>query len=261
MADPKERTDEEEMEDIGDGPDDLEDEGVDGADEGDEDAGEDDGEEGEGEEEAPSGKKAAAAEEEEGEEEDEPPPRRRSAREVREIADRAAELDRRERNLQEADQRKAQETAQQEAQREQELLAAMDDAQKTQYIIAKRVVGLEKTIKQGEASAFDRADKAEFDVKFATQPRYKKYASEVERGYQELRKQGTQISRTAVLHFLVGKAIVEGGAAAHQKQRRAGAKRIAEARGKGGGGRSDVGGGSRSGGSVVNRAEKEDWAI
>ncbi len=259
MADPKDQVDDDPELDLEDGPDDLEDDGADGAERDDEDEGEGDESDDE-EQDTAAGDKKAAADEEEGED-DEPPPRRRSAREVREIADRAADVERRERALQEADSRKAQETAQQEAQREQELLASMDDGQKTTYLMAKELMGLKKAVQNQEISTFDRADKAEFETKYASQPRFKKFSSEVERGYQELRKQGTNISRVAVLDYLIGKSIREGGAAAHQKQRRAGAKRIAEARGKGGGGRSDVGGGGRSGRSVVNRAENEDWAI
>lgn len=230
----------------GRGPDDAEDDGADSVEEGDEETGE--------QNEAPEGDEGGDEEEEEIAAEP-----RRSARDIRDSADRLAQIEQRERELAARDAAEQQRRQREEEEKERNLLAQMNEGEQAQYLLAKKITGIERTLHQTNADTIDRADKIESD-KYLTQPRYKKYAADVERAYHELRRQGTQVSRVAVLDYIVGKELRLRGEAEGDRQRQEGQKRIARARGKPGRAQSDVGGGRRQT-SVVSRAETEDWVI
>lgn len=224
------------------GPDEADDDGADSVEREDED------------EEAEEG-----GDEEEGEEEAvEVKPRRSEA--IREIADRRAELERREALLRDAEAKRADEKRQADETRENELLSRMTEEQQVQYQMAKKLVGIENQLKSNNFAAQDATDRAEAQ-RVLEQPRFKRFAGEVERGYRELTAKGVQISRLAVLDYLVGKSIREGGTKAASKQRSEAQRRIEGARGKPGAGRSNVGAGTGRSQSVVRRAEREDWQI
>jgi hypothetical protein len=230
-------------------PDDADDDGADGA-EPDGNEAEDGGDEG-----AEDGE----AGEDEGEEETvEARPRRSET--IREIADRRADLERREALLRDAEARRNDEKRQADEAKENDLLARMTEEQQVQYQMAKKLVGIENQLKSNNFAAQDATDRAEAQ-RVLEQPRFKKFAGEVERGYRELTAKGVQISRLAVLDYLVGKSIREGGTKAATKQRSDGQRRIESARGKPGTGRSNVGAGASRNASVVRRAESEDWQI
>jgi len=183
-----------------------------------------------------------------------------AAERAQELERRKAELDARQRefDFRETESRKAQ--AQAEKQKEDELLSGMTLQEQAMYTMAKRIVGVEKTVQQSNASALDATDRAEFR-RYEQDPRFRKYAGEVERAYQQLRNQGTQISRVAVLDYLMGKALREKGEGQASRQRKEGASRVAARRGAPASTRSNVSGTASRRTSLIDRAEKEDWAI
>jgi colicin import membrane protein len=195
--------------------------------------------------------------EEEGEEVEVKPRRSES---IREIAQRRAELEQREAALRAAEDRRAEEKRQADEAAERETLSRMTEDQQVQYHMAKKLVGIENQLKSNNFAAQDATDRAEA-ARVLEQPRFKKFAAEVERGYRELTAKGVSISRLAVLDYIVGKSIREGGRQAASKQRRDGERRIEKAQGRPGAGRSNVGGNVGRNASVVRRAEQEDWSI
>ena len=235
------------------GPDDPEDDDADSVEER-----EDEGEEGEPGEDGDDG----------GEEETvEVAPEKPRSQRIREAAERAQELEKRKAELdarqREFDFRETQNRERQqqaERQKEDELLSGMTPQEQAMYTMAKRIVGVEKTVQQSSSQALDATDRAEFR-RYEADPRFKKYAGEVERAYQQLRSQGTQISRVAVLDYLMGKALREKGEVAAAKQRKEGASRVASRRGAPASTRSNVAGNASRRTTLVDRAEREDWTI
>jgi hypothetical protein len=71
---------------------------------------------------------------------------------------------------------------------------------------------------------------------------------------------GTHVSREAVLAYLIGTQVLADDGKSATKQRREGARRIAEQRGRPGAPRSNVGASGRRG-SLVSRMEADDPAI
>jgi hypothetical protein len=234
---------------------DLEDERKEpGPDEADDDDADGTEREGEDEEESPE-----EGDDKGGEEEEVEVKPRRGSESIREIARHRAELEQREAALRAAEAARAEEKRQADEAAERETLSRMTEDQQVQYHMAKKLVGIENQLKSNNFAAQDAADRAEA-ARVLEQPRFRKFAAEVERGYRELTAKGVQISRIAVLDYIVGKSIREGGRQAASKQRRDGERRIESARGKPGAGRSNVGSAGRNT-SVVRRAEQEDWSI
>jgi len=241
-------------------PDDPEDDGADSVEPEEEEG------EGEGEVNEPAGDDEGGEEEQE-ELEVRPRPSRESSQRIREAAERAqalerqnAELAQRQRDLDYRESQRREAEAKAEKAKEDELIAGMSPQEQAMYTMAKRIVSVEKNVQQSTQQSLDRADKAEF-ARYESDPRFKKLIPEVERGYQQLRAQGTQISRVAVLDYLLGKQMREKGEAAGTRQRTEGASRVRQARGTGGSTRSNVSGSAARTRTVVDRAEKEDWII
>lgn len=70
---------------------------------------------------------------------------------------------------------------------------------------------------RAEFNAHDSADKAAFDGKALFDPRYRKYASEVEAQLLNLRKQGQNAPREALLNYLIGQKIMANGPKARKQ--------------------------------------------
>lgn len=70
---------------------------------------------------------------------------------------------------------------------------------------------------RAEFNAHDSADKAAFDGKALSDPRYRKYASEVEAQLLNLRKQGQNAPREALLNYLIGQKIMANGPKARKQ--------------------------------------------
>ena len=188
------------------------------------------------------------------------PPPRPSERD--DLARMRADLDRRQAELDARDRYERQTQERSDQVNEQQLMDQMQPHEKAMYVMAKQIKALEGKLNNSNASSFDQVDRQAFE-KYAQDKRFSKYAADVERGYQELRKQGTQISRVAVLDYLLGKAVRERGSTEVSQQRQRGAERVSSARGPSG---STMRGnapatGPRGRRSTVDRAESEDWAI
>jgi hypothetical protein len=108
-------------------------------------------------------------------------------------------------------------------------------------------------LSQTQAQTQDVADKAAFDAKAEGNPRYKRYADEVERRLVDLRKQGQSAPREAILKFILGERLLtNNGGKSEQRQRQNGQRRIARASGGQQSPRGDAGGGRQA----LTEAEK-----
>jgi hypothetical protein len=145
-----------------------------------------------------------------------------------------------------------------EEQREQQILASLDDAGRTQYLMAKEI----KATKDGQQQILrrldDQSDKADFAVKAAKDPRRAKLMDQVER---VMRNSPPGVKRDHVFWTLLGKATDEGAADAGARQRKAAAGRVAAQRTGGARARSNTGGAPRRGGDIAARMERDDPAI
>lgn len=144
--------------------------------------------------------------------------------------------------------------------REEELMASMDETQRTQYLLAKEV----KVAKDGQNATRllvqSSTDQNKFTRTLTKKPEYSKFEDEVESRHQTALSQGAFIARDVILAHLIGEQALKGTATRAQEQR--GARRIQSQR-QGGAQRTrgDQTGARTSGKSVVERAETENWAI
>lgn len=88
----------------------------------------------------------------------------------------------------------------------------------------------------------DMLDKVQFDTKAASNPRYKRYADDVEKLRTELMQQGQLVPRQILLEVVIGRKVLANDGALRGKgqQRQAAQRRVAAATTKPGQARSDV---------------------
>jgi hypothetical protein len=85
-------------------------------------------------------------------------------------------------------------------------------------------------------------DKANYDAKALTNPRYKRYAGQVEVEHNRLLQAGTPAPRETILRYMLGDKLLANDAAGVKPQKRAAAQRVKAAQTKPVAGRSDVAG-------------------
>lgn len=163
----------------------------------------------------------------------------RLAREKREAEERAADLRRRLDAL-EHERRPAaepqQETPEQEAQR----LALMTPEEKMEYRMEKMQRELRAASQRAEFVTMDTADKAAFDARAAADPRRAKYAPLVEQRLQEMRRNGANAPREAVLYYMIGERVMNADPKKINAQRNRGRQNVERQRAPAGSGRGDV---------------------
>jgi len=216
-----------------------------------EDAGLDDDESGD---EAETGQKLEDAEAEEGQVEE---PQSRGERRfqklsttARESAARAQALEIEVRQLRaEREQREAaarqpkEESPEEEAAR----LALMTVEERVDYRLEKAERRHQREIAMTRFQAADMADKAAFESKASSNPRYKRYAKEVEDLLASERRAGRDFTRETVLRFVLGGKVLDGGPT-RDKAERAGKERIQRQQARADSGRSDRAASRRGGG-------------
>jgi hypothetical protein len=144
------------------------------------------------------------------------------AREAKEKAERA------ERRLQELESRNQFGQNQQTEQQERERLALMTPEERAEYRISRHEQTTQARIAQSEFRTADLVDRASFDAKAALNKVYSRYAPEVEKRLQELRREGQNIPREQLLRWIIGnKALESAGAPAKPS---AGKQRVAAQR-------------------------------
>lgn len=195
---------------------------------------------------------------EEPEADPEPQPRRGKSRDenmaaLRAKAQRAEQL---ERELeQERRSRQQPQQVQEDPQAEARRLAAMTPEQRVDYKLARAEEQAARNSAVMQFQMQDQADRVAYQAKASVNPRYAKYADEVERTLDQLRRVNHQnATREQVLTFLLGQRVLANAgkpAAKQRKEAEAGVKRqtTTPSRGKG-----DVSGGQRaSNGSALKK--------
>lgn len=191
---------------------------------------------------------------------------RKKANEAREAADRAAAAERRaeeaERRAAEAERRVTERTQAEVDAEERAAMAAMSDAERTQYLLAKELKGVKSTLGGVQlANAYGR-DASSFDRFIARNPRYEKYCDRVEQVVGQAERQGQFLSRHLVFKQLLADDVLNGKAN-NDQQRRDAKRRVDNARGRGSSARSDAGPRERTSGkgTHVARMERDDPVI
>ena len=127
-----------------------------------------------------------------------------------------------------------------EAAQERERLAIMTPEERTEYRLAKAERNTQRTLQNMQMQHQDALDKASYDAKATMDPRYKRYAPEVDKRLRDLRAQGQNVSRDALLKFILGEKLLERDAGATAKQKTAAGKRVANQAAPRMNGRTDV---------------------
>ena len=143
---------------------------------------------------------------------------------------------------------------------EQQILAGMDEGQKTQYLLAKELKRTQDGQSRIERRMEESADRADFAAKAARDTRRAALMDEVERLYQQHAATSPGLKRDAIYYILLGKKL-EDGSLKSAPQRTAAAKRVAAQRAGGRTPRSDTAGRSRGAGDLAARMERDDPAI
>lgn len=194
-------------------------------------------------------------------EQDDPAGKRRAIEERAEserLARERGELEGQRRAQAAADAQRQREAAERE---ERELLAAMDEGQRTTYLLAKEV----KEAKQGQSVTTlllqSSSDQNKFSRTLSRKPQYAKFEDEVERRHQDILSRGGFTSREVILAHLIGEKALQAEGTNKQKQqgqRRIQSQRSSNARGARGDAGSTRG---NSGKSLIERMEAEDRLI
>ena len=145
-------------------------------------------------------------------------------RERREAAQRAEAAERRLQELLASQQ--SQSRAQTEAQERQRLEQMLPD-ERAEYIARQTADRTTRELAALRQEMADPSDRATFQAAQARDPRLAKVAAEVESTLAGLRAQGTTLPRTELAAYLLGKKILEKGAAAGTRQRSQAATRVA----------------------------------
>jgi hypothetical protein len=111
------------------------------------------------------------------------------------------------------------------------------------YKLQKATGVFTQNLQQLQWNTQESNDKAAFERLQLSDPRAKKYAAEVETRLAGIRKQGQNVDREALLKFIIGEKVFQGGGKAAAKQKKEGAEQIRRQRSNPPGGTSDVRGG------------------
>lgn len=134
------------------------------------------------------------------------------------------------------------------------------EAERVQFRMAREIKKTQASVQALAANNFDVADRADFRAKYSNHPRFSKFVDDVEKRYESLKGRGVSFPREAVMAYVLGERLLKNGGKAAVQQKRKAAKRIDRERGRASSTRSNASGG-RERGSLVNRAERDDWAI
>lgn len=88
-------------------------------------------------------------------------------------------------------------------------LAEMDPADRSAYLLQKTERDLNFKIELLKFESADKADLSDFKAKAVVDPRYAKYADQVEAELAKMRKTGQNVPREMLLQFLIGQAVLK----------------------------------------------------
>lgn len=160
------------------------------------------------------------------------------------------------RNHQPQNNQRQQSTDEEDPEKEAAKLAGMTDYERLEYKLDKSARTHQRELRRLEVQNFDRADKASFDAKCAGNPRYRKYAAEVEQVLANTRREGRDIgfTREQVLQFVLGqKVLAHDSKGSRQRQKQQGRQNIERQNARPPNDRSDQGGQRRRAGSGNSR--------
>lgn len=138
---------------------------------------------------------------------------RRSAQEANE---RSARVERELSELRAERERSRQESPEAEAAR----LALMSSEDRMEYRLNKATAEHARQLQMMQFATADAADKAAFEAKGAYEPRYRKYAAEVEKLLIEERRAGRSFPRETILKFVLGDRVMKANTAPQRDQAR-----------------------------------------
>lgn len=122
-------------------------------------------------------------------------------------------------------------------------IAAMEPVDRVKYEADKKISALQSQLNGLGFHITDASDKASFEAKATINPIYKKYLPAVEKDLADMRKNGVNTTREAILTYKIGedarKRLEQKGNG--EQRRRAAANRVETARGRPANGRSDQG--------------------
>ena len=111
------------------------------------------------------------------------------------------------------------------------------------YKLQKATGQFTQNLQQLQWNQQEANDKAAFERLQLSDPRAKKYAGEVETRLASIRKQGQNVDREALLKYVIGEKVFQGGGKAAAKQKKQGEEQIRRQRTNPPAGQSDVRGG------------------
>lgn len=117
---------------------------------------------------------------------------------------------------------------QDDPEREAARLALMTPEERLEYKLDLAERRNQQNVQTLQAQMMDQSDRAGYLAKAAADPRYAKYANEVEERLGRMRAQGQNVPREALLFFIIGENAVKNGAKSTAKAKQAaalGAKR------------------------------------
>lgn len=171
-------------------------------------------------------------------------PLQKISRQAQEAQARADRLEREIADLRAEQQRSRQpqgESVEQEAAR----LALMDPEQRSEYRLNKALDQNNRQTAALHRQLADQTDKATFVSLCSDNPLYKRFASQVETKLAEVRRNGGNVDREALVKYLIGEAVASRSPKAIKSARDAGKKNVQRQLGRGTSGRSDQQAGGR----------------
>lgn len=158
-------------------------------------------------------------------------------REARDARERAERL---ERDLEEMRRGNTGRNRAEEEAAERERLALMTPEERTDYLLRKQRDEILGEVRRGQFVTADQNDKAAFAARAASDPLYRRYEERVEKELQTLRARGQNVSREALLSYLIGQDALKRRGEVAGKQRRKAAEVRRRETAKPGSGRGDA---------------------
>lgn len=157
-----------------------------------------------------------------------------------------AQLEESRRHIQEIQRREAvSKPVTEDPEEERRRLEFMDETQRVQYLVNKGIQSYQTDVRRLELQMNVSADKIGFGSYIAANPQFKKYADDVEVGFDKALRSGHPESRADILTKLIGAEVIKKGSVAIAKARQTGSDNIRRQQTKPGQVRSGVAGSTR----------------
>lgn len=107
--------------------------------------------------------------------------------------------------------------AQREAEEERAAMAAMSDAERATYLMAKELKQLKNGQIAAERRTADMLDRSSFDNLLAAKPNLAKHRDKVERMYNDIQRSGGFLARKVILQTVLGEELLNGATTGRQR--------------------------------------------